>query len=108
MLAQVSSTPSIRLSELLALARVKNIEQQMEGLLQYHEKVMQARPVALVEDYLEAIKSRSMRAFRQFTSEKDERPVGAGNDHYHSYRQFSATAVRGMAEEAHEVTERFS
>ena len=82
MLAQVSSTPSIRLSELLALARVKNIEQQMEGLLQYHEKVMQARGQS---PWLRLLGGNQIKVdvrIRQLPA-KDERPVGAWVHHYY-------------------------
>lgn len=41
--AQASGTASVRLGELLALARESNIQQQMKGLLEYHKKVMEAR-----------------------------------------------------------------
>jgi len=43
MRAQVSGTAAERLTELLALARGNGVQQQVERLLKYHEKVMAAR-----------------------------------------------------------------
>ena len=80
--AQASGTASVRLSELLALARVKNIEQQMEGLLHYHEKVMQARGQS---PWLRLLGGNQLKVdvrIRQLPA-KDDRPIGAWVHHYY-------------------------
>jgi len=82
MQAQASGTTSGRLGELLALARGKNIEQQMEGLLQYHEKVMQARGQS---PWLRLLGGNQLKVdvrIRRLPA-KDERPVGAWVHHYY-------------------------
>lgn len=84
MLAQASGTASGRLGELLALALAhgKNIEQQMEGLLQYHEKVMQARGQS---PWLRLLGGNQIKVdvrIRQLPA-KDDRPVGAWVHHYY-------------------------
>ncbi len=82
MQAQASGTASIRLSELLALARVKNIEQQMEGLLQYHEKVMQARGQSPWLRLLGGHQFKVDVRIRQLPA-KDDRPIGAWVHQYY-------------------------
>lgn len=82
MQAQASGTASVRLSELLALARIKNIEQQMEGLLHYHEKVMQARGQS---PWLRLLGGNQLKVdvrIRQLPA-KDDRPIGAWVHHYY-------------------------
>lgn len=82
MQARVSGTASGRLGELLALARYTNIQQQMEGLLQYHEKVMQARGQS---PWLRLLGGNQLKVdvrIRQLPA-KDERPVGAWVHHYY-------------------------
>jgi hypothetical protein len=82
MQAKVSGTASGRLGELLALARGTNIQQQMEGLLQYHDKVMQARGQSPWLRLLEGKQLKVDVRIRQLPA-KDDRPVGAWVHHYY-------------------------
>jgi hypothetical protein len=82
MQAQASGTASGRLGELLALARGTNIQQQMEGLLQYHNKVMQARSQS---PWLRLLGGKQLKVdvrIRKLPA-KDNRPVGAWVHHYY-------------------------
>lgn len=79
---QISGTASTRLSELLAIACVKNIEQQMKGLLQYHDKVMQARGQL---PWLRLLGGNQLKVDVRISKlpEKENRPVGAWVNHYY-------------------------
>lgn len=79
---QASGTVSIRLNELISLACATNIEQQMVGLLQYHEKVMQARGQS---PWLRLLGGNQLKVdvrIRQLPV-KDDRPVDAWVHHYY-------------------------
>lgn len=82
MRAQASGTASCRLGELLALARESNIQQQMEGLLQYHEKVMQVRGQST---WLSLIGGNQLKVNGRISQlpAKDNRPVGDWVHHYY-------------------------
>lgn len=82
MKAQASGTASDRLSELLALACVKSIEQQMEGLLHYHEKVMQDRGQSPWLRLLGGNRLKVDVRIRKLPA-KDDRPVGTWMHHYY-------------------------
>ncbi len=82
MQAQASGTASRRLGELLALARNTNIQLQMEGLLQYHDKVMQARDQSPWLRLLGGDQLKVDVRIRQLPA-KDERPVGTWVHHYY-------------------------
>jgi hypothetical protein len=95
MQAKVSGTASVRLSELLELSRGTNIQQQMEGLLQYHDKVMQARGQS---PWLRLVEGKQLKVdvrIRQLPA-KDDRPVGAWVHHYYlpQFRNF-LSGLRG-------------
>jgi len=82
MQTQTSGTAFLRLSELLAITSVKNIDQQMNGLLQYHEKVMQARGQS---PWLRLLGGHQLNVdvrIRQLPA-MQERPVGAWVHHYY-------------------------
>ncbi|OZY84515.1 hypothetical protein CBP51_15075 [Cellvibrio mixtus] len=80
--AQTSGTASARLTELLLLACSENIEQQMEGLLRYHEKVMQARSQSPWLRLVGGIQLKVDVRTRQLPT-RNERPVGAWVHHYY-------------------------
>lgn len=82
MQTQASGTASVRLSELISLACTTNIEQQMIGLLQYHEKVMQARGQS---PWLRLLGGNQLKVdvrIRQLPV-KDDRPVDTWVHHYY-------------------------
>lgn len=79
---QASGTASGRLGELLTVARCTNIAKQMEGLLQYHNRVMEARGQS---PWLRLLRGDQLKVdvrIRQLPT-KDERPVGAWVHHYY-------------------------
>lgn len=80
--AQASGTASTRLSELLKLAGVENIEQQMKGLLQYHEKVMQARGQS---PWLRLLGGNQLKVDVRIRNlpAKEDRPIGHWVHHYY-------------------------
>lgn len=82
MQSKVSGTASGRLGELLALARGTNIQQQMEGLLQYHDKVMQARGQS---PWLRLPGGKQLKVDVRISQlpAKDTRSVGAWVHHYY-------------------------
>jgi hypothetical protein len=95
MQAQASGTASRRLDELLTLAHATTIHQQMESMLQYHEKVMQARDQS---PWLRLLGGNQLKVdvrIRQLPA-KDERPVGAWVHHYYlpQFRNF-LSGLRG-------------
>lgn len=79
---QVDGMAASRLGELVTLARSANMQQQMQGLLQYHAKVMQARGqspwLRLSTDQQLKVDVRT----RQLP-QKDKRPVGSWVHHYY-------------------------
>ncbi len=80
--AQASGTASVRLGELLALARDPNFQKQMEGLLEYHKKVMEARGQS---PWLRLVGGNQLKVdvrIRQLPA-KEDRPVGAWVHHYY-------------------------
>lgn len=82
MRAQVSGTAAGRLGELLELARGANIQQQMEGLLQYHNNVMQTRGQS---PWLRLFGGNQLKVDVRVWQlpAKDERPVGAWVHQYY-------------------------
>lgn len=82
MQAQASGTASARFGELLALARSTNIQLQMEGLLQYHDKVMQARGQSPWLRLLGGDQLKVDVGIRQLPA-KDTRRVGDWVHHYY-------------------------
>lgn len=82
MRTQVSGTAAGRLGELLTLARGADVQQQMEGLLQYHDKVMQARGQS---SWLRLLGGKQLKVdvrTRQLPT-KDQRPLGDWVHHYY-------------------------
>ena len=82
MRAQVAERAAGRLSELLALARRTTVQHQMEGLLQYHDKVMQARGQS---SWLRLLGGQQLKVdvrVRQLPA-KDDRPLGTWVHQYY-------------------------
>lgn len=82
MRAQVAERAAGRLSELLALARRTTVQHQMEGLLRYHDKVMQARGQS---SWLRLLGGQQLKVdvrVRQLPA-KDDRPLGAWVHQYY-------------------------
>ena len=82
MRAQVADRAAGRLSELLALARKTTVQHQMEGLLLYHDKVMQARGQS---SWLRLLGGQQLKVdirVRQLPA-KDERPRGTWVHQYY-------------------------
>lgn len=82
MRAQVSGTAAERLTELLALARANSVQEQVERLLRYHEKVMEARGQS---PWLRLLNGNQLKVdvrIRPLPAKQD-RPVGAWVHHYY-------------------------
>lgn len=82
MRAQASGTAAGRLGELLALARGGDMRQQMQGLLQYHDRVMLARKQS---PWLRLVGARQLNVDvrpRPLPT-KENRPLGAWVHHYY-------------------------
>lgn len=97
MRAQVSGTAAERLTELLALARGNSVQQQVERLLKYHEKVMEARGQS---PWLRLLKRSQLKVdvrIRPLPAKQD-RPVGAWVHHYYvpQFRHL-LSGMRGLA-----------
>lgn len=82
MQAQVSGTASKRLDELLTLSHDATIQQQMVNLLQYHDKVMQARGQSSWLRFLGGNQLKVDMRIRKLPA-KDMRPVGSWVNHYY-------------------------
>lgn len=82
MRARISGTAAGRLGELLALAHGTDIQHQMESLLRYHDKVMQARGQS---PWLRLLGGKQLKIdvrIRQLPTQ-DERPLGDWVHHYY-------------------------
>lgn len=97
MRAQVSGTAAERLSELLALARGNNVQQQVVLLLKYHEKVMETRGQSPWLRLLNGSQLKVDMRIRPLPAKQD-RPVGAWVHHYYvpQFRHL-LSGMRGLA-----------
>ena len=97
MRAQVSGTAAERLTELLALARCNSVQQQVERLLKYHEKVMDARCQSPWLRLLNGSQLKIDVRIRPLPA-KEHRPVGAWVHRYYvpQFRHL-LSGMRGLA-----------
>lgn len=97
MRAQVSGTAAERLTELLALARGNSVQQQVERLLKYHEKVMEARGQSPWLRLLNGSQLKIDVRTRPLPA-KEDRPVGAWVHQYYvpQFRHL-LSGMRGLA-----------
>lgn len=97
MRAQVSGTAAERLTELLALARGNSAQQQVERLLKYHEKVMDARGQSPWLRLLNGSQLKIDVRVRPLPA-KEHRPVGAWVHRYYvpQFRHL-LSGMRGLA-----------
>lgn len=94
---QVSGTAAERLTELLALARGNSVQQQVERLLKYHEKVMEMRGQSPWLRLLNGSQLKVDVRTRPLPAKKD-RPVGAWVHQYYvpQFRHL-LSGMRGLA-----------
>jgi len=97
MRAQVAGTAAERMNELLALARGNDVKQQVERLLKYHEKVMEARGQS---PWLRLLNGSQLKidVRTRPLPEKDDRPVDTWAHQYYvpQFRNF-LSGLRGAA-----------
>lgn len=97
MRAQVSGTAAERLTELLALARGNSVPQQVERLLNYHEKVMEARGQSPWLRLLNGSQLKIDVRIRPLPA-KEDRPVGAWvHQYYVPQLRYLLSGMRGLA-----------
>jgi hypothetical protein len=97
MRAQLTGTAAERLTQLLELARGNSVQQQVELLLKYHEKVMEARGQS---PWLRLLKGSQLKidVRTRPLPAKDDRPVGAWVHQYYvpQFRNL-LSGMRGLA-----------